>query len=93
MLQAEEILSLNDFFDFIILLLRHIPQHENLLRFLVLNQFNDIMFVFIFGGNPEIPTDFQEKVRNTFFKYVDFFLSESSDAVLLTLKQISNPVI
>ena len=64
-----------------------------LLRFLVLNQFNDIMFVFIFGGNPEIPTDFQEKVRNTFFKYVDFFLSESSDAVLLTLKQISNPVI
>ena len=57
-------LTMHSFFDFIICLLRNIPQHENLLRFLVLNQFNDIMFGLIFGGNQEIRADFQEQVKN-----------------------------
>lgn len=45
---------MSPFFEFIIDLLRNLPQHENLLRFLVLNQFNDIVFCLIFGGNQDI---------------------------------------
>ena len=86
---------MSSFFEFVICLLRNIPQHENLLRFLVFNQFNDIMFSLIFGGNQEIRPEFQEQVKGQFLEYVNAFLSESSgnDAVLLTLKQVSNPVI
>ena len=93
--QGQGRLSMSSFFEFVICLLRNIPQHENLLRFLVFNQFNDIMFSLIFGGNQEIRPEFQEQVKGQFLEYVNAFLSESSgnDAVLLTLKQVSNPVI
>lgn len=84
---------MSHFFEFIIALLRTIPQHENLLRFLVLSQFNDIMFGLIFGNNQEIRAEFQEDVKAKFLATADRFLSESNDMVLLTLKQVSNPVI
>lgn len=86
-------LSMTPFFEFTISLLRSIPQHENLLRFMVLNQFNYIMFSLIFGGTAEIRGEFLEQVMHQFLTYVNEFLSESSDMVLLTLKQVSNPVI
>lgn len=44
------------------------------------------MFGLIFGGNQEIRADFQEQVKNQFLEFVDYFLSESNDMVLLTLK-------
>mgnify|MGYP000409505286 CR=1 FL=1 len=81
------------FFEFIISLLRNLPQHENLLRFMVLNQFNYIMFGLMFGGNPEIRKEFLESVLAQFLDYVNPFLTESNDMVLLKLKQVSNPVI
>ena len=51
------------------------------------------MFGLIFGGNQEIRSDFQEDVKAKFLVTVDRFLSESNEMVLLTLKQVSNPVI
>ena len=43
-------LKIEVFFLFIIRLLRNVPNHANLLRYLVLYQFNDIVFNTIFGS-------------------------------------------
>ena len=85
--------AMRSFFEFIVTLLRNIPQHENLLRYLVLNQFNDIMFYLIFGENQKIQPYFQEQVKDQFLEFVYAFLSDQNDMVLLTLKQVSYPVI
>ena len=60
---------------------------------MVLNQFNYIMFFQIFGGTSEIRKEFSETVVEQFLNYVNKFLSDGNDMVLLTLKQVSNPVI
>jgi len=60
---------------------------------MVLNQFNYIMFSMVFGGHPEIRQEFHDQVIGEFLSYVNAFLSEGNDMVILTLKQVSNPVI
>ena len=86
-----KMLNMEVFFIFFSQFLKNVPNHANVLRYLILFQFDDIVFNTIFQEetNPQ-KVDFQEKAKVSLLKHAHKILDET---VLLTLKQINNPVI
>ena len=72
------------FFVFLSQFLKNVPNHANVLRYLILFQFDDIVFNTIFQEETNTQkVEFQEKAKVSLLKHAHKILDE---AVLLTLK-------